>query len=57
MQIAETVVWSAGTHPSRSLLGLQAYLNECLPHIRYALLIAELAALFRWDVSDETLHL
>src|SRR5262245_60907628 len=50
-QIAETV-W--GT-PYHSLLGLQARLNECLPQIRCALLIAQLAALLRWKVFDEAL--
>ena len=67
MQIAETVrvhvlckllrrwLGRTATHPYRSLLGLQACLNECLPQIRVALLIAQLAALLRWDASDETL--
>ena len=43
------------THPYRSLLGSGRGLNERLPQIRFALLVAQFAALPRWDVVDETL--
>ena len=56
MQIAETMAWSRAAHPYRSLLG-PGVLKRVPATNPLALLIAQLAALLRWDVSDETLCL
>jgi hypothetical protein len=57
MQIAETAVGSRREPTISFTARLQTCLNECLPQIGVALLIAKLAALLRWDVSEETLRL